>query len=94
MAKPTRSMEIPADAVTYLKDDPSPAIETGKKYGIKILGPGDVALLAARRVGPAGRVLGIDAEIGSPPAGPEHVAGYGCWFATPEERSRGLTFAT
>jgi len=39
MAKPATSMDIPTDAVTYLKDDPSHAIEAGKKYGIKMLSP-------------------------------------------------------
>ena len=39
MAKPATSMDIPTDAVTYLTDDPSRAIEAGKKYGIEILSP-------------------------------------------------------
>ena len=39
MAKPATSMDIPTDAVTYLTDDPSRAIEAGKKYGIKMLSP-------------------------------------------------------
>jgi quercetin dioxygenase-like cupin family protein len=39
MAKRATSMDIPTDAVTYLKDDPSHAVETGKKYGIKMLSP-------------------------------------------------------
>jgi hypothetical protein len=34
-------MDIPTDAVTYLTDDPSRAIEAGKKYGIEILSPGE-----------------------------------------------------
>jgi len=33
------SMDIPTDAVTYLIDDPSHAIEAGEKYGIKMLSP-------------------------------------------------------
>jgi hypothetical protein len=41
MAKPATSMDIPTDAVTYLTDDPSRAIEAGKKYGIEILSPGE-----------------------------------------------------
>jgi hypothetical protein len=39
MAKRATSMDIPTDAVTYLTDDPSHAIEPGKKYGIKMLSP-------------------------------------------------------
>jgi uncharacterized cupin superfamily protein len=39
MAKPATSMDIPTNAVTYLTDDPSRAIEAGAKYGIKILSP-------------------------------------------------------
>jgi quercetin dioxygenase-like cupin family protein len=37
MAKRATSMDIPTDAVTYLIDDPSHAIEAGEKYGIKML---------------------------------------------------------
>jgi len=39
MAKRATSMDIPTDAVIYLTDDPSHAIEAGKKYGIKMLSP-------------------------------------------------------
>jgi hypothetical protein len=39
MAKPATNMDIPTHAVTYLKDDPSHAVEEGKKYGIKMLSP-------------------------------------------------------
>ena len=39
MSKPATSMNIPTNAVTYLTDDPSHAIELGAKYGIKILSP-------------------------------------------------------
>ena len=39
MAKRATSMDIPTDAVTYLTDDPSHAIEAGEKYGIKMLSP-------------------------------------------------------
>jgi quercetin dioxygenase-like cupin family protein len=39
MAKRATSMDIPTDAVTYLTDDPSHAIEVGEKYGIKMLLP-------------------------------------------------------
>jgi quercetin dioxygenase-like cupin family protein len=39
MAKPATSMDIPTNAVTYLTDDPSHAIEAGAKYGIKFLSP-------------------------------------------------------
>ena len=42
MAEPASSMDIPDHAVTYLTDDPSHAIETGKKYGIKMLSPDEV----------------------------------------------------
>ena len=35
MAKRAISMNIPTDAATYFEDDPSHAIEAGKKYGIK-----------------------------------------------------------
>ena len=48
MAMPATSMDIPTDAVTYLIDDPSRAIEAGKKYGIRILSPEE-----ARRALPA-----------------------------------------
>jgi hypothetical protein len=36
---PCDHMDIPTDAVTYLTDEPSHAIEAGKKYGIKMLSP-------------------------------------------------------
>jgi len=39
MAKRATGMDIPTDAVTYLTDDPSHAIEAGEKYGIKMLSP-------------------------------------------------------
>jgi hypothetical protein len=39
MAKRATSMDIPTNAVTYLTDDPSHAIEVGEKYGIKMLLP-------------------------------------------------------
>jgi quercetin dioxygenase-like cupin family protein len=41
MAKPATSMDIPTDAVTYLTDDPSRAIEASKKYGMKMLSPAE-----------------------------------------------------
>ena len=44
MAKRATSMEIPTDAVTYLTDDPSRAIEAGKKHGIEILSPEEARL--------------------------------------------------
>jgi quercetin dioxygenase-like cupin family protein len=37
MAGPATSMDIPVDAITYLLDDPSHAIEAGARYGIKML---------------------------------------------------------
>jgi hypothetical protein len=39
MAKRATSMDIPTDAITYLIDDPSHAIEVAEKYGIKMLSP-------------------------------------------------------
>ena len=42
MSKPATSMNIPTNAVTYLTDDPSHAIEAGAKYGIKFLSPDEV----------------------------------------------------
>jgi len=39
MAEPATSMDISTNAVTYLTDDPSHAIEAGANYGIKMLSP-------------------------------------------------------
>jgi quercetin dioxygenase-like cupin family protein len=55
MARRATSMDIPTDAVTYFKDDPSHAIEAGKKYGIKMLSPEE-----ARRVLPHFKGLGAN----------------------------------
>jgi hypothetical protein len=46
---------LSTDAVTYLKDDPSHAMETGKKYGIKMLSPEE-----ARRALPHFKGLGAN----------------------------------
>jgi quercetin dioxygenase-like cupin family protein len=55
MAKRATSMDIPTDAVTYLKDDPSHAVEAGRKYGIKMLSPEE-----ARQVLPHFEELGAN----------------------------------
>jgi hypothetical protein len=55
MAKRATSMDIPTDAVTYLKDDPSHAVEAGGKYGIKMLSPEE-----ARQVLPHFEELGAN----------------------------------
>jgi quercetin dioxygenase-like cupin family protein len=54
-AKRATSMDIPTDAVTYLIDDPSHAIEAGEKYGIKMLSAEE-----ARRTLPRFGGLGAD----------------------------------
>jgi hypothetical protein len=56
-AKRATSMDMPTDAVTYLKDEPSHAIEAGKKYGIKMLPPEE-----ARQVQP--HFEGLGANLG------------------------------
>ena len=56
MAKPATSMDIPTDAVTYLTDDPSRAIEAGKKYGIEILSPGEARQALPHFVGLGARL--------------------------------------
>ena len=55
MAKRATSMDIPTDAVTYLTDDPSHAIEAGEKYGIEMLSPEE-----ARRALPHFGGLGVN----------------------------------
>jgi quercetin dioxygenase-like cupin family protein len=55
MGEPATSMEIPTHAVTYMTDDPSHAIETGRKYGVKILSPEE-----ARRALPRFQGLGAN----------------------------------